>query len=104
MRENVNATKDELYDGRNKKAVAYRLELTRRSKGLNKQDFAALIGVSKNSYSSILSANQFPSIPTIYTACEKLDVDPNWILIGDSSNLRHSLADLLYKLHQERAE
>ena len=92
---------DDLYCGQSKNAVAYRMELLRRAKGLDKRNFSDRLGIKPSTYSNMLSGTNYPSIAVILKACEEFDVDANYILLGDPSSLKHSLASLLYSLHRE---
>lgn len=60
-----------------------RIAEVRRSTGLNQQDFAARIGLTKNFVSLLETGNRIPSDRTISDICREFNVNETWLRTGE---------------------
>jgi transcriptional regulator with XRE-family HTH domain len=93
---------DEIYSGREPTAIGARLKLTREVLGLKQGEFGKRAGLQPNTYNMIEKGQNYPSLAALFALCDQYNLDMNWILLGDPSNLRFQLADALHKAHQVR--
>ena len=59
-----------------------RIALVRKKVGLNQQEFADKIGLTKNYVSLVETGARNPSERTLNDICEKFNVDPVWLRTG----------------------
>ena len=62
-----------------------RIQKIRKDAGLNQEDFAKKIGLSKNYISLIETGNRIPSDRTISDICREFDVKEEWLRKGVGS-------------------
>lgn len=62
-----------------------RIALIRKESGLNQQDFADKIGLTKNYVSLMETGARNPSDRTISDICREFNVNPDWLRTGDGA-------------------
>lgn len=60
-----------------------RIAEVRRSTGLNQQDFATKIGLTKNFVSLLETGNRIPSDRTVSDICREFNVNETWLRTGE---------------------
>lgn len=85
-------------DGRTKRAIGVRLELTRRALGLAQSEFAERAGLSRNAYNQYETGTNRPQLEAAFKLCDTYRLTLDWIYFGDNSGLRHDLADAVKAL------
>jgi len=98
------ADSDEIYSGRTPKAVGLRLRLTREVLGLKQGEFGLRAGIQPNTYNMIEAGKNYPSLAALFQLVDAYNLDMNWLLLGDSSNLQFQLADALHQAHNVRGK
>lgn len=63
--------------------IGERLLEVRKEKGLSQKAFAQALGVSKGAISSHENAVQVPGSAIIAAVCERFDIEPRWLLLGE---------------------
>ena len=72
---------------RDRRSIGERVFEIRRKTGLNQKDFAALLGVSRNTISLIERRKISASSAVIRSVAEKMDVDEFWLRSGEEFDL-----------------
>lgn len=93
---------DETYGGRSPVAVGKRLKLVRELLGLKQVEFARRVELAANTYNQLEAGRNYPSVDAMFRLCDTYDLDMNWLLCGDPSSLKHSLADAIYQTYRLR--
>jgi transcriptional regulator with XRE-family HTH domain len=89
-------------EGRDKHAVAARLQLTRDALGKKQGEFAEAAGIKKNTYNQYETAKNLISLDEAHKLCDAHNLTLDWIYRGDQSNLRAVLADAIKAIRQAR--
>ena len=72
---------------RDRRSIGERVFEIRRKTGLNQKDFAALLGVSRNTISLIERRKISASSAVIRSVAEKMNVDESWLRSGEEFDL-----------------
>ena len=70
----------------------------RREKDFTQEELAEKLGISNNHLSSLENGRSFPSYKLFKKICKELDLDPGYLMFGDSENVPIS-ESLLYKIN-----
>lgn len=88
-------------------AIAHRLRLTRMSKGLNKANFARLIGLTPQAWNNVEGTETTPpqhriSIENALEVCRVTSVGLNWIFRGNYDDMPVNVAMRIRQIETEQ--
>jgi len=89
-------------EGRDKLAVAARLQLTRDALGKRQGEFARAADIKENTYNQYEKGKNLMSLEEAHKLCDAHNLTLDWIYRGDQSNLRAALADAIKAIRQAR--
>jgi DNA-binding XRE family transcriptional regulator len=89
-------------EGRDKAAVAMRLQLTRDALGIKQGAFAEAADIRPNTYNQYEKGKNLISLEEAHKLCDAHNLTLDWIYRGDQSGLRASLADAIKAIRQAR--
>ncbi|HWK44897.1 MAG TPA: helix-turn-helix transcriptional regulator [Stellaceae bacterium] len=72
--------------------IAARLTATREALGFTQQEMATSVGVERTAWANWEAARNLPNMLALARLRERYGVTLDWIIVGDPSGLRHSLA------------
>ncbi|MFA7084951.1 MAG: helix-turn-helix transcriptional regulator [Arcobacteraceae bacterium] len=67
---------------KNEEQLIQRLEVVRNKLGLQQQDFAKEIGISKQAYTNIIKKRRNVNWEELFFVCKKFQIDGNWLFFG----------------------
>jgi len=82
----------------NYKEMGRRIAKRRKSLSLTQEEISEATGLSNNHISNIENSHSIPSIETLMKVCEKLDVTPDYVLLGITKS---SNEELVSQIHQK---
>jgi len=88
--------------GENAQDLAYRLRITRKSRGLKREDVYLYVGVGRTTYSQWESGARNPSRKSFDPLCRVLGVTSDWLLFGRLDGLPHGLVLKLQQAADEK--
>ena len=87
------------------KKVGVRIMQRRRELGIRQNDFADMVGLSKNQVSNIENGNSYPSIKSFVNICNASGVTPDYFLLGAvKSEPNEDIVDALRLCSKEEQE
>ena len=91
---------------RNYKTMGNRIKQRRKELDMTQANLAELIGTSDNHLSSIETGVQTPSFPVFLEICNKLQVRPDYLSLGDmhSNNIEQNIIDTMHLCSQHDLE
>lgn len=72
--------------------IGERIRIQRRRMGLTQEKVAEILGISVTYYGEIERGNRKISVERVITLCEKLDMEPNYLLLGEKEKGRKLLS------------
>lgn len=78
--------------------MGQRIKLRRKELKIKQKEMAKYLGISNNHISSIENGRQKPSFDTFINICKKLEVTPDYLLLGNMHGYNIPL-DITDKLH-----
>ncbi len=85
-----------------REALSDRLALTVEALGRPKGEVAASIGVSQQRLSNWMTRQNYPDWYALAKLCRRYGISADWLLLGDESGLRVSLAESLARASAEK--
>jgi transcriptional regulator with XRE-family HTH domain len=81
----------------NYREMGRRIAKRRKSLKLTQEEISESIGLSNNHISNIENSHSIPSIETLMKVCEKLEVTPDYVLLGITKNSNEELVSQIYQ-------
>jgi DNA-binding XRE family transcriptional regulator len=89
-------------EGRDREAIAARLQLTRDALGMKQGEFAEMADIKKNTYNQYEKGKNLISLEEAHKLCDAHNLTLDWIYRGDQSGLKVSLANAIKAIRQVR--
>lgn len=83
-----NNGKKESLIGKSKETLKDRLKCLRKEKGLTQEQFAAKIGIKRNSYANYEIGRNYPIDAVIHSICREFGVYETWLRTGEGDMFR----------------
>ncbi|HAA26262.1 MAG TPA: XRE family transcriptional regulator [Ruminiclostridium sp.] len=81
----------------NYREMGRRIAKRRKALNLTQEEISEATGLSNNHISNIENSHSIPSIETLMKVCEKLEVTPDYVLLGITKDLNDDLVTQICK-------